>query len=108
MEQPIILRILVIERDSRFDMVCIDTDVAVSAPTLQIAKTEMNEALTSYLQSFTPEEFEALKFVRPTPLRYRFAWKFGIVMASGLRLIENMRSLLANYDPHDHSLRFAR
>src|ERR1700731_2444342 len=102
MEQPIILRILVIERHSRFDMICIDTDVAVSAPSLQVAKTEMNDALTSYLQSFTAKEFEELKFVRPAPLRYRFAWKFGIVMASGLRLIENMRSLLANYDPQDH------
>jgi hypothetical protein len=108
MEQPVMLRMLVFERHSRVDMICIDTDVAVSAPTLDAAKMEMKDALASYLQSFSPEDFERMKFLRPAPFHYRFAWKLGIIMLRGLRLIENMRSLLANYDPHDHTLRFAR
>lgn len=108
MEQPVILRILVFERRSHVDMICIDTDVAVSASTLDAAKMEMKDALASYLESFTPEEFEEMRFLRPAPFHYRFAWKIGIIMVRGLRLVENMRSLLANYDPHDHTLRFAR
>ncbi len=108
MEQPVVLRILVLERHSRVDMICIDTDVTVSGPTLEMAKMEMKDALASYLQSFTPQEFDRLKFLRPAPFHFRFAWKLGIIMLRGIRLIEHTRSLLAHYDPQDHTLRFAR
>jgi hypothetical protein len=77
MEQPVVLRILVLERHSRVDMICIDTDVAVSAPSLDAAETEMKDALASYLQSFSSDEFDGMKFLRPAPFHYRFAWKMG-------------------------------
>jgi hypothetical protein len=77
MEQPVMLRILVLERHSRVDMICIDTDVAVSAPSLDAAKTEMKDALASYLQSFSSEDFGLMKFLRPAPFRFRFAGRWA-------------------------------
>jgi len=107
-DSPITLRFLLFARKDHVDLLCSDTDIAVTAKSLEEAKHEMHDALSSYLLTFSETEREHQDYIRRTPFGYRFLWKLGFILSSGLDVIAHVRSLLASFDPMDRSVRFAR
>ena len=100
------LRVFGFVRAGEFQLICLDTDVAVRAKSLDEAKKKMGDALISYLNSFELSEIKNNKFRRLAPARYFFLWHMLTIVSFTKSIIYSFYST-ADYDPTDHSLRLA-
>lgn len=104
--KEIILRMLAFVKDNRFNMICLETDIAVVADSFEELKLKMVDATISYFKTFTDEEILAGKYLRKAPLKYRFLYKVRNISAI-LEAIKNYNSEKAYYDNNSEHLRFA-
>lgn len=100
------LRVMGFVHDSRFELICLDTDIAVSADSIQEAKVKMQNATVSYFKSFSDEEIESGKFLRKAPIRYFVWWRVGNLIRVAARVVYFFSSI-ADYDKDSHTLRLA-
>ena len=94
------LRMLSMFREGRVDIICLETNIAVSGANEQEAIQKMRDASILYLESFTPQEIASGKHRRLAPLKYQ-------MMSLITALVHNMRRTYANYNSVDKNLRFA-
>lgn len=104
MSDLIRLRVFGFSRKGQYYLLCLDTDIAVRADSLEEAKKKMIDALGSYLETFSQKEISQARYVRYSPIRYRIAWYLG--MAAGF-MRQLVQSLNASYNPNSGQLRFA-
>ncbi|MFI5253587.1 MAG: hypothetical protein ACHQQQ_14275 [Bacteroidota bacterium] len=107
MEKMIYLRIIGFNNsEGKFQFICLDTDIAVSAETMSGAKAKMKEAITAYFKSFSREGIESLAFERKAPSKYFILWYFFSIVGFVKRIVFFF-STKATYDPHSHNLSLA-
>jgi len=97
------LTMLLVRRSDRVDMICLETNVAVSANTDSEASEKMRDASLLYLSSFSSEEIVAGSYKRLAPLKYR-------VLGLLTNVVHNWRNMTrsnADYDQTSNSVRFA-
>ena len=100
------LRVIGFVRDGNFQMICIDTDVAISAKSEEEAKRKLVDALVSYFKTFSNEELESGLFWRRAPLTFFLLWYFSLTrnFAKGIFYLFSSK---ADYDLNSHNLRLA-
>lgn len=106
MDKEIILRMFVYVENNRFYMICLDTDIAVVADSFEQLKIKMADATISYFKTFTDEEILIGKYIRKSPLRYRFFYQMQNIIVL-VEWIKNFTSRKAYYDNNSEHLRFA-
>lgn len=104
MRNVIELRVIGFHRHNTVHLLCLDTDIAVRANSIEEAKRKMVDAMTCYLTSFSKEEIVQGKFLRYSPARYRFLWRVGMLLGFLRRL---MQTFSTTYDPHSGQVKFA-
>ncbi|MBI5464366.1 MAG: hypothetical protein HY966_05370 [Ignavibacteriales bacterium] len=97
------LRVMGFVRGGEYRLICLDTDIVVSASSIEEAKSKMANAIVSYFKAFSTEELEQGLFLRKAPLLYFLLWHMGTIAG---RLVYFFSSI-ANYDPSSHSLKLA-
>lgn len=77
----IAFRIIEFHRKNEFQLICCETDIAVTAETELDAINKMSDALCSYLCTFSEKEIKQRKYLRLLPpkvlLRYIIAISIG-------------------------------
>jgi len=102
----IALRVMAHKKDGEYFAICLETDVAVQANSIQEMKSKMRDAMLSYFKSFEPEEIEAGEYIRMAPLHYRIRWNTIYIIHFAGQLLRSM-IFNVNYDPSSRHLRFA-
>ena len=105
-KKSIDLRVIGFVRDGNFQLICIDTDVAISAKSEAEAKNKMRDALISYFKTFSKEEIERETFIRKSPLKYFVWWRIGVAITFVIN-IAYFFSSIAKYDSDSHTLKLA-
>ena len=107
MQDNINLRVFGFVNNGMFQLICLETDVAVSAESLSEAKNKMRDALISYFNSFSKEEIENEEYKRKAPFRFRVAWTFRFAIMHTMLNLQYLFSANADYNPHSKNLRLA-
>ena len=68
------LRFLVIQRGNKFEAICLDTNIANRANTLESIKQKIFDSTSLYLRSFSKEEIADHVYIRKAPLKYHILW----------------------------------
>lgn len=100
------LRVMGFVQDGEFQLICLDTDIAISAKSEEEAKNKMGNALISYFKTFSNEEIERGLFYRRAPLKYFAWWRIGMTIAFVVSIVYFFSSI-ANYDRDSHTLKLA-
>lgn len=79
MKNPYELRCYAKPEGDHFVGMCVDLNIAVTGSTIKEVKSNMNEAITGYLQCITPENFKDL-IPRPAPLRIKIEYHCVILI----------------------------
>jgi hypothetical protein len=94
------LRMLLMFREGKVDIICLETNIAVTGANEPEAIAKMRDATTLYLESFSDQEIAKRKYKRPAPLKYQI---LSLITA----LAHNVRRYRADYNSADKNLRFA-
>jgi hypothetical protein len=105
-KETIRLRVMGFVREDEFQLICLDTDIVVSAKSIDEAKKKMGDAIVSYFKTFSGEEIEQGLFIRKAPMRYFILWRIGSAMGFAISIVYFFSSI-AKYDPDSQSLKLA-
>jgi hypothetical protein len=93
------------------DLICLETDIAVSKPTLEEAQRAMIDAMNSYFTTFSEAEIESGAHIRLAPRYYRFLWYLENTFVNGLMksvgFLSNPIVMKGKYDPPTHHIQLA-
>jgi hypothetical protein len=102
----IALRVMAHKKNGIYFAICLETDVAVQADSVQEVKSKMRDALLSYFKSFESKEIEAGEYIRLAPLHYRIRWNAIYIVRFSGQLLRSMIFNI-NYNPSSRHLSFA-
>src|SRR5690348_5448004 len=88
------LRMLEFIREGRVDIICLDTDIAVSASSESEARQKMNNATALYMNNFSLDQLESGKYLRLAPIKYRIL----NTVVHAIKLWHRFKTATANYD----------
>ncbi len=97
------LKVIVFKRDDAFEGICLDLDIAIRAKSEQEFRCKLNDAILSYLRTFTKEEILRGDFFRLAPMRYQFLWHLKAL----LRLTKKEKFYEPSYNTETNHLSFA-
>jgi hypothetical protein len=100
------LRVIGFVRNGEFQLICLDTDIAVVAQSPEEGKSKMKDALTSYFKTFSKDEIKEGLFLRRAPFRYFMLWHVLSVVSIAVQFVYFFSST-ANYDQDTHTLKLA-
>ena len=91
MRNPYLLRCYARPEVNHVIAACVDLDLAVKADTLEAAKSELSQAIQSYLESLDEANIKDL-FPRPAPLSVQMDYYFVCFLVRLFHVIKNIRS----------------
>lgn len=97
------LRFIVYKEGNKFRSICLETNIAVRANSINQLHQKNNDASSLYFRSFTEEEIINKAYIRRAPNKYFVHWYLGhiIIWAKGLK------TDTAEFDQHSGKLSFA-
>ena len=101
----ITLRMMAFDDEELWNMICLDTDIAVSAKSFDELIKKMEDATILYLKSFSQEELLRRAYIRKAPASYRLKWHISTKLFGLLKLLSGPSEAI--YDATDSHLRFA-